>query len=216
MLIYPSSKMTGVAPLALFALLPLSALFATMNISCQTTESKSEVSPEVISQELAYVNMVEQYTRSETKYSGFYNLFEVKATLLKPKMVEAQLRKRSALQQWDREKADQERAKKARDMASQTEVFVSFYSPEKGVANLEQKKTTWRAYLDVNGRRYIGDVRKSSTNLVDILAFYPYHNRWSTAYTVVFSVPANSIAGLPVQLTLTGSVGSSTLTFDAD
>jgi hypothetical protein len=192
----------------------LALAFLMMGLgACSSSDKSSDEEQAKIDKEFNYSNMIDAHSRGESIYDGFNNTFQYQATLLNTKMINAQLRKRAALQLWDNDKLEQERTKKFQEIATRTEMFLSFFSPDRNVVNLDNKKTVWRAYLDIDGRRYVGDIKKLAIPLVDIVALYPYHNRWSTPYLVTFAVPTTAVEKKDAKLTLTGSVGTSTVTF---
>ncbi len=161
----------------------------------------------------SYEELIEEFSDGDTQYSGFYNNFEYKATLLNSKVRSALLARQNEYYQWDREKWLSEKEKSEQEAASETVVFLSFFTPERRNDNLADSKSIWRIYLDVGGRRYEGKVKKVRLLLAELQALYPYHTRWNTPYLVTFPVPTNAIETQDATFTVTGPLGSRTVKF---
>lgn len=186
----------------LFPILVSAAVIFTTG--CATTEV-TPTGVSVITQS-EYERILEKYTESSRRYQGFYNTLQVEATLLNTPMTKAQLEQNARLFLWNREKMDEE-TKKAQDRnEKQTDVFLSFYTPERKNDNLNKSQSNWKVFLDVDGKRYDGKVTKIKSILSEVQGLYPYHNRFSTPYTVTFPVPVKVIEGKPIRFTVTGSV----------
>jgi hypothetical protein len=161
----------------------------------------------------AYSMKIEAYSDGEAEYSGFYNNFEYKATLLNTSIRDALIKRQSEYYQWDRDKLATEREKSNQEMATETAIFMSFFTPDRKNDNLADIKSIWRIYLDVGGRRYQGKVKKLRTLLAELQALYPYHTRWNTSYLVQFPVPTTAIESQDSKLTVTGPLGTKMVSF---
>lgn len=160
-----------------------------------------------------YEKKIEAYSAGDTEYSGFYNNFEYKATLINTPIRETLLAKRALYYQWDATKVDAEKAKDQQELASITEIFVSFFTPDRNNDNLTDKKSIWRIYLDVGGRRYEGKPLRIRGNLAELQSLYPYHTRWNTPYNFQFQVPTTAVETQASTLTITGPLGTRSVTF---
>ena len=118
------------------------------------------------------------------------------------------------LSQWQEPKYKEEKARVIEKHTNNTEFFLSFYTPERKLADLSSSKTSWKIFLDVNGQRYEGKASKIKIMLSEIQALYPYHNRWSYPYIVIFPVPTSEVENRPATMTITGTLGSAQLKFD--
>jgi endo-beta-N-acetylglucosaminidase D len=174
-----------------------------------------EISPSgrTIKTESEYFNVIEQHSDSTEKYSGLYNLLNIEATLLNSKVLDAQTDQLTRLYLWDDKKAAEERVKVAERTNKETEVFMAFFTPDRKNDDAAKPKTVWRVFLDVDGRRIEGKVTKIKLQLSQLIALYPYHNRFYSPYQVIFPVPVKSIENHEIQMTVTGAVGSATLKF---
>lgn len=162
-----------------------------------------------------YETVVEKNSDKIRRYSGFYNTLDMEATLLNSEVAAAQLDQSAMLYQWDEKKYNEEKAKFENRLSKQTEVFLSFFTPERKNDELYKANTMWKIFLDVDGKRYEGKATKVKLQLAEIQALYPFHNRFYTPYSVVFPVPMRSLEGKAMMMTVTGPVGSGVLEFNA-
>jgi hypothetical protein len=154
-----------------------------------------------------YLKVIENFSRGEVEYEGLYNQFTYKATLVNAPIREAMLLKEAEYFKWDPSQLQTERDKAAEKMANSTDVFLSFYTPERKNDNLTDSKSIWRVYLDTNGKRYEGKPRKAKKLFAEMATLFPYHTRWNTAYYIEFPVPTSEIEGSSSKLTVTGPLG---------
>ncbi|MES2965695.1 MAG: hypothetical protein V4760_17570 [Bdellovibrionota bacterium] len=198
-------------------LLFATALFSLSALSCTSQQTMKETATpaEGTAVDIAkvYEQKIEAYSAGDTEYSGFYNNFEYKATLKNTAIRETLLAKRASYYQWEPTKLDAEKAKDQQELASITETFVSFFTPDRNNDNLTDKKSIWRIYLDVGGRRYEGKPLKIRGNLAELQSLYPYHTRWNTPYTFQFQVPTTAVETQSSTLTITGPLGTRSVTF---
>lgn len=146
-------------------------------------------------------------------YSGFYNVLDVEAVSVNSVVAQAYLEHNARLYQWTDAKFSEEKTKMEQRLSKQTEFFMSFFTPERKNDDLYKADTMWRIFLDVDGRRFEGKATRVKLPLAEIQAAYPFHNRFATPYMITFPVPMLSIEKKELKLTLTGAVGSGTLTF---
>ncbi len=158
---------------------------------------------------------IERFSDGDAQYVGFYNNFLYRATILNSNVRSALLRKQNEFYQWDRDKFSGEREKSDRNAGTETTIFLSFFTPERRNDNLSDAKSIWRVYLDAGDRRYQGKVKKLRTPLAELVALYPYHTRWNTAYEVTFPIPTPAIETQALKLTITGPLGVKTVSFAA-
>lgn len=161
-----------------------------------------------------YFEIVEKNSDRTTKYSGLYNLLEMQATVLNSEVTEGQLDQLTRFYLWDDAKFQQEKSKRETKLSSETEFFLSFYTPERKNDDLQKDTSLWRTFLDVDGKRYQGKVTRIKSSLAELVSLYPTHNRFFTAYQLIFPIPVKSIEGKEMMITVTGPVGSGTLHFN--
>ena len=161
-----------------------------------------------------YEALVIKKTKKVEVYDGLYNKLTVQATWLDSEMSEGFLAHSTRLAQWEEPKYREERNKLVMKHSSNTEFFVSFYTPERRHSDLSSSKNLWKIFLDVNGQRYEGKATKVKLLLSEVQASYPYHNRWSVPYVVSFPVATAITEKKQAVLTFTGAVGSAQLKFE--
>jgi hypothetical protein len=160
-----------------------------------------------------YEVVVEKNTDKIRRYSGFYNTLDIEATVLSPTISHAQVAKQAELFLWDSNRMSDEKARTESRLSRETEVFMSFFTPDRKNNDLIKTNSMWKIFLDVEGRRYEGKINKIKLQLTEIQALYPYHNRFYTPYSVTFPVSMKSIEGKTLKMTITGSLASGTLEF---
>lgn len=160
-----------------------------------------------------YTKVTENFTEKNQVYSGLYNLMDMSATLINSAVAKAQLEQTARLYQWDAAKMTTEKVKSDENLSKETEIFVSFYTPERKHDDLNKNQTLWKIFMDANGKRYEGKVKKIKLLTDEIRGLYAYHTRFATPYSIVFPVSVRSIENTNIKLTVTGPVGSATVQF---
>lgn len=183
--------------------------FTSLFFGCAAKDIKYPNIP-VIS-ETDYENKLDQNTQKKEVYSGFHNILTFTATLNDGPMMDAQLAKQAEAYQWNETTYQKQKTEMTADLGNKTQVFLSFFTPEKKQNNLSQKSTTWKIYLDIGSQRYEGTATKLKTAYEDLVLIYSYHNKWSTPYKIEFPVGANTIGNQKVKFTITGAVGEGTV-----
>lgn len=183
-----------------------------LTVACATTYHNPNLK---LMDESDYHSTLESYTQTKQVYDGFYATMEFSAILMNTAGSRARVDQYARIYQWDDSKYADEKAKTENSLARQTEIFLSFYVPDRKNDDLAKTKTLWKIFLDANGRRYEGKVEKIKTALAEVTALYPAYNRWCTPYKVTFNIPTSQIESGPTKLTLTGPVGSANVEFPA-
>jgi uncharacterized protein YceK len=162
-----------------------------------------------------YEQEIERFSRGETEYAGLYNNFEFKATILNSEIRNVVIEKRANAYQWDPAKTASEREKSIQEMASTTQVFVAFFTPDNKNDNLTDIKSIWKIYLDAGGRRYEAKITRVRLLIAEIQSMYPYFTRWTTPYIATFDVPTAAIETQTAKFTITGPLGTREIEFPA-
>jgi hypothetical protein len=166
--------------------------------------------------ESEYKATINKYTRSDRQYSGFYQSYELAGTLITSETSQAILKKRGTYLQWDAKSLSSEREKALQALSTQTTFLFSLYTPERTHNDLNKGTSIWKIYLDADGARYEGKVKKRNEKLVDIIHLFPYHSRWSIAYRVDFDVPTSVVErSSKLRIVFTSSLGASTFEFNS-
>lgn len=163
----------------------------------------------------AYLSSVKQYSDRAEFYSGFINVFQMQGTVLNSKILAGQAQKKADSFNWTDAQIAEEAAKNDKSLRAETVVFLSFFSPEMRVNNLDSPSSIWRVFIDVNNKRYVGSASTYVGFQNEAGLFYPYHSVFGKAYLVKFPVPMINIQDYPIKLTVTGTIGSDTIEFPA-
>lgn len=181
--------------------------------ACASQPTSNPGGVEVLSHK-DYASILDKNTRKSNQYSGFYQTFQVDVTLLTTEMQTAQLKQRAQFMQWDQATYNSEREKVLQEASAYTKVFMRFYSPDRDYDDLSKgAKSIWKVYLDVNGSRFEGKVRKMNEKMVELQTLYPHFDRFSTPYEISFSVPMTTVEGTKSKIVLTSSLGSAEFVF---
>lgn len=160
-----------------------------------------------------YASVVKKYTVATNQYSGFYQTFQADMTILTTEMQTASLRQRGGFLQWDQKQYQQEREKMLQEASAYSKFFMRFFSPEREYDDLHKGKSVWKVFLDFNGQRFEGKVKKSSDKFIELKTVYPYLDRFSTPYEITFNVPMSTVEKGESKVTLTSSLGSAEFVF---
>ncbi|MBL7556102.1 MAG: hypothetical protein JNM24_09790 [Bdellovibrionaceae bacterium] len=161
-----------------------------------------------------YYDTVKKNSRHQQIYSGLYNSIDMTAAVINTEVSEAQVDQMARVFIWDENKYTQEKAAADGKLRKEAEFFVSFFTPERKHDDLNKNKTLWKIFLDVDGKRYEGKTTKIKLLTEELQSIYPFHNRFSTPYSIVFPIPMKNIEKAnSLKLTITGPVGTSTVDF---
>jgi hypothetical protein len=193
----------------------LLALFFLGCSSAQIPDRPGAVAGTKVDPGKAYELAIGSYSDGDAEYNGFYNNFQYKATILNSAIRSELINKQSEYYQWEHQKSLSENEKYEKEMAVETDIFLSFYTPDRRNDNLSDPKSIWRIFLDVGGQRYEAKVKKVRSLVAEIQALYPYHTRWNSPYLLSFPVATAAIENQPTTLTITGPLGVKTVHFPA-
>ena len=160
-----------------------------------------------------YAAMVKRNTSRTDQYSGLYQTFQADMTILTSELQTEMLKQRAVFMQWDQREYQSERDKMLQENAAYAKYFMRFFSPQNEYDDLHKGKTIWKVYLDYNGTRFEGKVRKMNEKYVEMQIMYPHIDRFSTAYEVTFNVPMTTIESGANKVTLTSSLGAAEFKF---
>lgn len=152
--------------------------------------------------------LIEDRTIRKKVYDGFYNTMDVSITPHDSSVLSAILDQNARIYSWNSEKYASERSRMHSEKTSKTEFFLSFFIPEKKLDDLHKKATSWRIFLDIDGRRLEGRAVKMKNPYTELQALYPHFNRFSTPYKVTFDLPVADLETRSTALTVTGPAGS--------
>lgn len=186
-----------------------------VHFACST---KSVVSDDASSKPLSdgeYKSLIADHTTSTNRYSGIYQTFQGDMTILNSTVRAAIVQRRSDFLQWDNKRYQQEREKAFQEMSAFATFFLRYYSPENDYDDLHKPNTIWKVYLEFNGQRYEGKVKKLTDKLIEVQRIYPRFDRFSTPYEITFNIPMSSVEQASCRVTLTSSLATSVFEFAA-
>ena len=164
--------------------------------------------------EKEYLNIVNSQTKDTSQYDGFYQTFQASVTLLTTALEAAGLAQNAELQHWDAAKLQKERDRSFQEQAANTKVFVRLFTPENQYNDMQLPTSIWKIYLEHEGKRYEGKVKKATEKHIELKNRFPYFDRFSTGYFVTFALPTASAENSNVKIILTGPVGSAEFIFN--
>jgi len=163
----------------------------------------------------SYTTSINAYSDGDNQYEGAYNNFTYRATIMNNPIQQTYIQKKGEVYLWDEGKKQSELGAIQAGNGEKTQVFLSFFTPNRWDDNLGTKKSIWTVYLETSQGRYEGKVTRIRTSLTELAVLYPYHNRFSTPYSVEFPVAVNNIENEETKLTITGPLGVKTVKFPA-
>lgn len=179
--------------------------------ACATTYNNPHLT---LMSESQYYDVIDKNTQRERRYDGFHATLEASVTVHNSDVLAALLDQNARIFQWNSEQYQLERAKAEAEKGNKTEFFLSFFVPDKKYDDLHKKTTTWKVFMDMNGRRLEGRVTKLKNSYAELHALYPHFTRWNTGYRLTFPVATMDVDQQPCSITLTGPVGSVQLKFN--
>ena len=161
-----------------------------------------------------YVKLLESHTNTQKIYDGLVELLEYNSTFLSRDLALAQVTENSQIYQYSESQFNNETATVQANLAKQTEFFLSLFVTETKYDDLAKKSTKWKVFLDVAGKRYEPKITRIKSQLLDIQTLYPFQNRFTTAYKLIFPVPTGTVESNTAKLTLTGPMTSVAINYD--
>jgi len=162
-----------------------------------------------------YQTLIDSRLQKQKIYDGLVELMEFKTLLVSSDLAMAQVDQNERIYQYSNDQYLNEKGTVQSNLAKQTEIFISLFVPETKYDDLAKKTSRWKIFLDVAGQRYEGRAVRLKNQLTEIQSIYPFHNRWSTAYRLIFQLPTSIAEGSPAKLTLTGPTAAAAVEFPA-
>lgn len=171
--------------------------------------------PQILRIPKEHADRMDLFAAGDTEFAGIYEAFELKIALHNAFVTTALLKRQSQFYQWDAAKVGTERERIQQERSNETQVFISFSAQNRHDDNMHKPNSIWKLYLDGQGQRYEGTVKRDRRPFTELIALYPFHTRWNTAYTAKFPVGISSIESGPIKITVTGPLGTRILEFPA-
>lgn len=160
-----------------------------------------------------YRDILKRNTVKANEYSGFHQTFQADVTILNSEVQSAVVRERAHFLEWDERRFQMEREKSSQEASAYSKFFLRFFSPEKDYDDLDRTKSIWKVYLEYNGNRFEGKVRKMNEKLVELQTLFMNMDRFSTPYEVTFNIPMSTIERGNSRVSLTSSLGTAEFSF---
>lgn len=154
-----------------------------------------------------YLETIDNYSAGDKKFSGFYENFEFRATILNETVTRSIYNRMKQIYAWSDSEYQEKLGEQLSDLQSSSKIWLSFFTPERKDDNLANKVSIWKIYLQTPSQRYEGRAEKVNKNFSEAQALIPYHSRWATPYYVTFPVPSSEISGQDLRLIITGPLG---------
>jgi len=155
-----------------------------------------------------YLHLIENNTQTKKVYDGFALLLEYRISFLNTPISLGQVDMNTQLYQYSDSQYQNEKGTTQSNLVKQTEFFLSLYIPDGKYDDLAKKNTKWKIFLDVAGQRYEAKAVRIKAQLRDVQNLYPFHDRFSTAYKLIFPVSTSITENGVAKLTLTGPMTS--------
>ncbi len=164
----------------------------------------------------SYAHTLEKNTEADQRYDGFYQLYGLSVTFVNSDVQSAILQKKSDVYMWDSLTAQTEREKMFQENSTVSKFVLVMFVPDHKLVDLHKDNSIWKLYLETNGQRYDGSVKKIQGPLEQVHSVYPSANRFSTTYEVTFNVPLAISETHDSTVIITSTLGTSELTFKAN
>lgn len=191
-------------------------LFFVVSVLAMGCASQPVNTSQTLISESQYNEVIYKNTDSTRRYSGFTNILDMHATVINSEVAQAQTQNSARIFFWDDQKLQEELNKATQKQQTKTEFHLSFYVPDRRFDDLWKEKTTWRIFITIDGRRIEGKPEKVRLPLPQLIALYPYHNRFYSPYLVSFPIPTTMLENKQFTFTVTGMTGSGELIFNAE
>lgn len=203
----PKHKSTS----ALLLILGLCLMLSACATNDKTTATDVVAISDVPEQE--YQSVIKKFSRDTKQYDGFHQTFGATVTLLNSEVNMLILQRRGHFLGWSEEEMREEREKSFQEMSAYSKVFLSFFSPNNEVDDLHRPDSIWKIYLEYNGQRYEGKIKKDTSKRAELQQLYTHMDRFHTPYIVSFEVPMSSVEQTNSKLVITSSLGTASFEF---
>ena len=153
--------------------------------SCQSSQQKIILHDEVDS-DAEYNPVYREHTRQNNVYRDFESIYIVHATYLSKDFQLAFKKRFNALHASDEDSFELE--------PNQFGFFVSIFVPETNMSDLRDKKL-WKIYINIAGARLEPSLVRPLRQKHQWSPFFPYINKWSQEYLIVFDSFQQAVSG---------------------
>jgi len=155
--------------------------------ACNHFDRDRNSSSELRAMKKNYYAYLDKTCFSDEYYDGLRNTFQYTACLLDNKVLDMQLDMNRLAFLWSDEEYYDQQVELDKSKSKETVVFLSFYSPDRKLIDLDQKSTAWKVYLLNGEKRYkASSIIKMPNKYEYVKNLYPQHSHWGVAYHVKF------------------------------
>lgn len=176
-------------------------------------EKDNNLTAELKSLRSDYYSYLNKTCIKDEVYDGLRNAFQYVVCPLDEQVLKYQLELNRIYFLWDEETYAKNLQDLEKSKSKETQVFLSFFTPDTKLDDLSAKSSNWRAFIDSGGKRYMASIMKLKNRFEDLRVTYPKHSPWSTGYMLTFPVPVTQVDFSSADFTLTGRVGFSKKAF---
>jgi len=190
---------------------PTSAVFVfLMSFLLPACQTVVPAGPQVVQNvdDSNYLPVYKKYTDTRQEYSGFTNTFEARLTFLHSELNVLRLQRKGHYLRWGLDRLQQEREKLFQEMSTEARAFLLFYTPEIEYDDLDKPDSIWKIYLEFDGQRYEGKIKKAKEKRIELQAQFPDIDPFSTSYFASFPLPTSVVEDQAFTVVLTSSVGT--------
>lgn len=160
-----------------------------------------------------YEDLMLKYSDDREHIEGLENVFSIHATAMNSQIQQAQINKKAHDYQWTDEQYRKERNNIVDLEQKQAQVFLSFYTSKRKHDDLTLQSSIWKVYLDIEGKRYTGNIMKYNGVVEHTKSFFPNYTKFATPYIINFPLPTDQLNKFDSKLTITGPLGTETVEF---
>lgn len=151
--------------------------------------------------------IVRKHTKRQQEYDGLHLAFNAELTFLNSDIQKNNLRIQSQFKNWTAEQAIEQNNKQNEHLLSNTEFFLTFYSPQTKRNKLNQTASDWKAVLKINNTEYEGEIKLRKNLTHHNKVYYPELDPWSTPYLVTFPIATNNLNSTKFEVLILGPEG---------
>ncbi|MCX5820877.1 MAG: hypothetical protein NT047_13380 [Deltaproteobacteria bacterium] len=165
----------------------------------------------------AYLQVLKQWTRSQTLYSQFETKAHIGVTLRSPEFNRAYLQEYTRIYQLNADERKQREEMQTAALSEFTEFIFYAYIPNRAENDFDRRGSIWSTFLiNDKGEKIVpAEVRRIDPVTPVVTEFFPYINPYyGIAYWLRFSQPQkNSLGNGPLKLVFASVIGKVELEF---
>ncbi|MCS6839101.1 MAG: hypothetical protein NZ480_09720 [Bdellovibrionaceae bacterium] len=157
--------------------------------------------------------MYNKWSREQKNYEGLQQSIQSLVVVFSPEMVVAVNQQKGKIYGWTADQLEQFISQEKLELEKKTKVFLGFYFSQRRLGSLTRKNSPWKILLDVDGKRFVGELKKDRTSMAELRRLYPDLTLWQTPYQVEFGVPWKFLEGKSFTIHISGPLGYQNFTF---